>query len=469
VFLFRSVESTEALLYRRNGRTVRWSTDPADLLDYGGQEFSRESLWRSCRGDDLFIYDDLSPVGPGEVVVIDERRTTTVRFDPLPAMDLPRRTTLPQYAELAYELLLDEARSYLGAGRVGLMLSGGMDSAAVLTAFAEVGVDVVVYHLLLNDRLADESEYARMVCDHLSIPLVVLDADYRGDYLPTGRRLPHPYLNPGLRWLEEFADRVRQDGVTHLVWGRDGDVQFGPLTFGLADVLFGDLRLRDKASLCAGLVCSHWELPVVLASIRRSVSLLDEETTGEERATDFLRPIGDIPQQRFGGMPAFDVKDMCANLMVWRPRDIVMCNPLGSREIQRLAKRMPNAYRLLAHRGQLISKPVLRLMLSTRLPAPVWRRTGRTWLDCVAQTYTAADRQELLELIGSPDSRLVRRGIVDPQRLRTVLADPHQRNRNAETLLNTAMTELFLRSYDNGPAFTVTTEGDEHGASRAHG
>lgn len=469
VFLFRNVESTEALLYRRSGAVVRWSTDPTDLLDPGGPEFSDESLWRCCRGEDVFIYVGLAAVQPGEVVVVDEHRTTAVRFDALPPTPLPRRTTLPEYAELAYELLVREARSYTGAGRVGLMLSGGLDSATVLAAFVEAGVDVVAYHMVLDDPLADESAYARMVCERLSVPLVLLRTGYRDDFLPTEHRLPHPYLNYGVRWLEQFADRVREDGITRLVWGRDGDLRFGPLTYGPRDVLFGDLRLRDKAVLGAGLLSSHWELPRLLAGIRKPASLLDDAAPGgaDREAAEFLRPVGDAPGQRPDPSPAFDVKDLCANLLVWRPRNIVMCNPLGARDIQRLAKRMPNAYRLLPYRGRLISKPVLRLILSTRLPAPVWRRTGRTWLDCVPKTYTSAHPEVFSELLGTPDSHLVRRGIVDPRRLREVLADPHRRHRNARTILNAALTELFLRGHDErraapGRATTTTTrEGDD--------
>ncbi|MFE2752354.1 asparagine synthase-related protein [Actinosynnema sp. NPDC059335] len=464
VFLFRNAESTEALLYRRDHRSVRWSTDPTDLLDPGAREFDDESLLRCCHGDDVFIYDGLTAVEPGEVVVVDEHRTTAARFDEVPPLPLPRRTTLPEYAELAYDLLLREARSYVGVGRVGLMLSGGLDSAAVLTAFVEAGVDVVVYHVLLDDPLADESAYARMVCEHLSVPLVLLRTDYLDDFLPTGR-LPHPYLNYGVRWLEQLADRVRQDGITRLVWGRDGDLRFGPLTYGPRDVLFGDLRLREKAVLGAGLVSSHWELPRLLDSLRKSTSLLNDGSSGgvHREAADFLPPADDRPAPA----PAFDVKDMCANLVVWRPRSIVMCNPLGNRDIQRLANRMPDAYRLLPYRGRLISKPVLRLMLSTRLPAPVWRRTGRVWLDCVPKAYTSTRPGVFLELLGGPDSHLVRRGIVDPRRVPEVLADPHRRHRNARVLLNSALTELFLRGHD-APRTTASEKG-QNVATRAIG
>ncbi|MGY0055598.1 asparagine synthase-related protein [Streptomyces sp. LZ34] len=452
VMLFRNLASTEGLLYRRDGSVVRWSTDPADLLDQEREEFNRQAIWRCCRGDEVFIYHGLTPVRPGELVIADRNALSTVRFDTLTPLELPRRTPLAQYAELAYDMLLREARGYVGAGRVGVMVSGGLDSAAVLCALVEAGADVVAYHHVVDDPLADESEYARTICDHLSVPLDMVKAGYDSGFPPRERSFSHPFLNVGFPWLEQLAERVHGDGISFLVWGRDGDLRFGPLRYGLHDALTGDIPFRERAGLCAGLLSSRWELPRIARTASRSHSLFDEAHSGSgvARATDFLEPVPGVPDDPFADIPAEDdysVKDACANLTSWRPRGIMMCNPLGSRDLRSLAARMPDAYRMIPYQGQVITKPVLRLLLSTRLPASVWRRYGRLWMSSAHKNRALGDAGAFHELMGGQHSRLVRMGVVNPERLAEVLADPHRRRRNAETLVHAAMTEIFLRHY----------------------
>src|SRR5205085_3459924 len=108
-------------------------------------------------------------------------------------------------------LLLAATRPYVCSGRIGVLLSGGLDSSAVATALGENGADVVAYHMATGDPLADESAYAREVCRHLSIPYVPIMTDVDHGYLSEDWRFPHPYNHFGYRWLEQTVQRVRQD------------------------------------------------------------------------------------------------------------------------------------------------------------------------------------------------------------------------------------------------------------------
>lgn len=459
VFLFRSSTSNEGLLYRRDGMVFRWSTDPTELLDEGSEEFDRQALWRCCRRDMVFIYHNLHPVQRGQLVVVDRHQTTLVNYDRIIPMELPRRTSLAQYADIAYSLILQAVRPYARSGKVGVLLSGGLDSATVLTALVDVGADVVAYHMTPDDPLADESAYARTVCKHMDVPFVPIQVDCNEDYFSEKWVFPHPYNSLAFRWLEKTAECVQRDGITFLIWGRDGDIVFGPERYGLRDALFGDLRPQEKIALCRGLISSRWELPRILKSIG-SASLLDDyQAVGDNaRGTDFLIPQPDVVEDQFD----FDYSaiEHTADLACWRPRGIQLSSPLGDKDIQRLTARMPNAYRLLPHRGRMISKPVLRLILSTRLPPTIWRRYGRLWLDNPHKNYVLNNAHIFAELIGSPDSYLVQMGVVDPRRLANVLAEPLHLRRHADTLICAAMTELFLRSRTKQ---TVARKSD-HGA-----
>ncbi|GGX93141.1 asparagine synthase-related protein [Streptomyces hiroshimensis] len=473
VFLFRSAAGEEGLHYRCSKDLLRFSTDPTDLLD-GPGEFDPEAVRRSCRGESVFVYPGITPVPPGRIVTVEHGAPTTAAYDPVTPLELPARTTMAEYAATAWDLLVESVRPYAGRGRTGILLSGGLDSAAVLAALVAAGADVVAYHRATRDPLADESGYARAVCDHLGVPFVPVVTDDGAGYLDERWEFPHPYSHTAdhtaYRWLEQTAERVARDGITFLAWGREGGRIFGPSRYGLHGVLTGDLTAREKAVLCRGLLTSRWELPRILRSASPGSSLLDDGAPGRggARAADFLTPFPGDPEGTKGttgapgpgspghpeypshpshpGYPGYAPQEHCANLTLWRPRGIQLCNPLGGKDLRRLSARMPDAYRLLPHQGRLITKPVLRLMLSSRFPAAVWRRHGRLWPGSPHKDYVLGHRHVLAALIGAPEAHLVRLGIVDPLRLADVLAEPARLRLNADALLSTAMTELFLRS-----------------------
>jgi len=450
VYLFKSIMgNSSTIFFRRSGATVRWSTNPADLVEDPDAGIDRAAIWRCCRGEAPFIYHSIDRVRPGQVVVLEQHRTTTVEYDRITPMALPRRTTLPEYAELAYALLLDAVRPYAGSGRVGVLLSGGFDSSSVLTALVDAGADVIAYHLATDDQLADESAYARAVCEHLDVPLVSILTDDGAGYLSRSWDFPHPYSHPGYRHLEQAAERVAEDGVTFLASGREGDILFGPLHYGVRDILFGDLRWREKQEMLYGVLSSRAQLSDILKSCISNTSLLEGSLVISESAwqSDFLAPMPGMSEEKID--LDFMAPEFTMDLTLFRSRGILLCSPMGSKDLRRLSMRLPTAYRMIPFQGRLIDKPVLRMMLARRLPELIWRRGGRSWLNSLHQRYALRYSQPLRDLIGSQSSHLVRTGMVNPARLAEILGQPLSVRRNADALVCSAMVELFLRSMEN--------------------
>lgn len=451
IYLFKSIMgNSSTIFFRRSGGTVRWSTDPADLVEDLDTDIDRAAISRCCRGEGPFIYHSIDRVRPGQVVILEQHRTTVVEYDRVTPLALPRRTTLPEYAEIAYELLLDAVRPYAGSGRVGVLLSGGIDSSSVLTALVDAGADVIAYHLDTDDQLADESAYARAVCEHLEVPLVSIPTDNGTGYLSRSWDFPHPYSHTGYRHLEQAAERVADDGVTFLVTGREGDILFGPLYYhyGMRDVLFGDLRWHEKKEMLCGVLSSRWQLSNILKSCFSNSSLVEGSMPiGENaRRSDFLAPMLGTSDEKIDY--DFMAQESTMDLALFRPRGVLLCSPMGSKALRRLSMRLPNVYRWIPFQGRLIDKPVLRMMLARRLPDLIWRRGGRSWLNSPPQSYALRYSQPLRELIGSPGSHLVRTGMVNPALLAKTLGQPLSVRRNAEALICSAMVELFLRSME---------------------
>ena len=184
IYLFKSIE----------GNSARSSSGVPGIRFDGPQsggpgrgsdaEIDRAAVWRCCRGGGALHLPlhGSSPAGPGghpRATPHDRRRVRSHHPDGAAA---PHHAL--EYAEIAYELLLDAVRLYAGSGRVGVLLSGGIDSSSVLTALVDAGADVIAYHLNTDDQLADESAYARAVCEHLNVPLVSILTDNGATIFP---------------------------------------------------------------------------------------------------------------------------------------------------------------------------------------------------------------------------------------------------------------------------------------------
>jgi asparagine synthase (glutamine-hydrolysing) len=452
VYLFKTIMgNSSTIFFRRSGDAVRWSTSPADLVEDPDTDIDRAAIARCCRGEGPFIYPSIDRVRPGQVVILEQHRTTALEYDRITPIALPRRTTLPEYAEVAWKLLRDAVHPYAGSGRVGVLLSGGIDSSSVLTALVDVGADVIAYHLDTDDQLADESAYARAVCEHLDVPLVSIPTDNGAGYLSRSWDFPHPYSHTGYRHLEQAAERVAEDGVTFLATGREGDILFGPAYYhyGMRDVLFGDLRWHEKKEMLGGVLSSRWQLSSILKSCFYNSSLVEGSMPiGENaRRSDFLAPMLGTSDEKVDY--DFMAQESTMDLTLFRARGVLLCSPMGSKDLRRLSARLPNAYRWIPFQGRLIDKPVLRMMLARRLPDLIWRRGGRSWLNSPPQSYALRYSQPLRELIGSSGSHLVRTGVVNPALLARTLGQPLSVRRNAEALICSAMVELFLRSMEN--------------------
>ncbi len=159
IWLWKTRASNDTIFYRRSGESISWSTDPRSLVT--GQDISRDALARCCLGDDVFVYQGIEYVAAGTIVTIDATRTSSTVFDQIHPCSQPMRITLPELAVSTKEALI-EATCPLAQTqqRIGILLSGGIDSAAVAASLVHHGANVTAYHLQFGHPAADESAYA---------------------------------------------------------------------------------------------------------------------------------------------------------------------------------------------------------------------------------------------------------------------------------------------------------------------
>ncbi|WP_170211524.1 asparagine synthase C-terminal domain-containing protein [Thermosporothrix hazakensis] len=465
VVFWKTQTSNRTLFYRRDGALVRWSTTPTDLID-SLDDFTRTGLHACCWGENAWIYQQLHWTPAGYAVVLTPERETVfpLQQPSLQKSQFPRRS-LQQWAEEAFSRLCQAVHPLVACQKtIGVLLSGGIDSSALAAALVYQGASVIGYHFAHKQNAANERSFAQAVCTTLNIPFRWIPAsigpDYLLGYLSQTWIMPHPYGHGGYRWFEQIADLMRQDRVTIAVTGRYADTAFGPLErYSIADILSAPLPWKERWNMLLHSLSTNWELPDLFRSFLHSDSLINSASFSRsdhvldqpKHRADFLSALPNrsfLTYSPFATERSLDFSPQdLATEELWHHYGIEIFHPYSYEPIQEFAAQLPYAYRFFPFQGQKITKPVLRLAFAHLLPPEVLRRVRCLWLNVPGQTLCLNEHLLLAKLLGSDDAWVVRLGFVNQERLRQVLTDPSRLRANSQTLIATAMVELFLRQH----------------------
>ena len=456
IWFFKTRSSNQTIFYTRDHEIIRWSTNPRQHV--AAQNLNEEALAWWCTGKDSFVYKGLEVIDAGMVTHINATSTQSTLFDQITPFVFPRRVALQDLATVCYEALRTATRPIAAAKRkVGILLSGGIDSSAVAAVLVHNGADVVAYHFHYSGA-ADELADAQAVFHILGIPLVIIQVSSTSDYLSEDWRFSHPYNHAGLRWFEQVADQAAQDGVTLMITGRGGDPSFGPhQSYGLYDIFSAPIVWQEKVAMTAGALSTDWLLPALLKSIWRSSSLINESslapTTIKQHTVTtapFFRQRSPYssPSANLYDVTSFSPQDLVLESMIWQPRGICIIHPYHHVAVQQLAIGLPAAYRLLPYRGKKVIKPVLRWAFADHLPPQAVRQRRGPWLSVPHQDYCIREASYLAQLVGSATSQVAQRGFIDTIQFQWVLNDHRMLRTHYKTVIATAMTELYLRQFD---------------------
>lgn len=116
------------------------------------------------------IFSGVSQLRPGEMLTWDEQGLKCSRYWDwtFPTDGVYRQGSVQELAEELYDLLLDATHLRLRADvPVGAYLSGGLDSSVLTSLIHTTGVPLQTYSIGFADEKLDESEYQRLMINHL--------------------------------------------------------------------------------------------------------------------------------------------------------------------------------------------------------------------------------------------------------------------------------------------------------------
>ncbi|MEV8309190.1 asparagine synthetase B [Streptomyces flavidovirens] len=192
------------------------------------EEFLLRSWIRMDAADDHTWLRGIKSLQPAEYMVVDGVRTSTHRYwKPTPVDGL----VAPEEIRAAFDRAVAE-RCVSDVPRAAV-LSGGVDSTAIVAGLTAHGVPVDGYVLRYEDGIGgsgDDVAYAADVAGRLGVPLTVCDLDRRGaadlvPVLPT--RLMRPLLHGAELAMHHLYRTIAGDGNVVVYSGHGADELWG--------------------------------------------------------------------------------------------------------------------------------------------------------------------------------------------------------------------------------------------------
>lgn len=261
----------------------RWcfASEPAALAAAGeialrSEPSRRESvLARGSVADDESFWQGVQVVAPGEAVIIDASGITRHSYWSLADVLLTPRppSTVAQTARVLRDALAASVEAHLVSDvPVGLFLSGGLDSTALLATVRNIGAGPIrTFTVTMGDQAIDEADSAREAArqfggDHTELRVGDLDLDQTLDEFFAAM------AEPSVDGLNTFivARAARQAGVRVVMSGVGGDEVLGGYP--------SFLRVPRLSALLRGVT------PLGRAGLGRAASLFDGRRADKIRA-----------------------------------------------------------------------------------------------------------------------------------------------------------------------------------------
>ena len=260
--LARDLAGERSLFWARSGRSVLFASEPIQLLASGllGERLDRVRLLEfllGAAGDPIrSAFAGISRLPEGHAVEITESGSELVRhsrWEDLAEAGLEERAA----AELARRLSVAVRRRLGDRGRIGVLLSGGLDSSAVAAAAAREASEArrpvlaFTWTSAAGDAI-DETPRSRRLVESLGLDERAIPADRRWPLSrfpdPLDPNDPETNAYPDLLW--ETLEAARREGVGVFCNGIGGDPVCGwtmPVltrlgTGGLRELASGGLR-----------------------------------------------------------------------------------------------------------------------------------------------------------------------------------------------------------------------------------
>ena len=479
VLLFRSLGSTTQLYYNIHDNKIIWSNLLCDIVDdyIGELEFSL--LARLTWNSTIIPYNNISRLEPGEYILYDNNRCMKNYFDYYKTNNDSislSNYTLRDWGEFARYTLLNVVKKRTNKSRkVGLFMSGGIDSSALAWCLSDLGIDTQLYHWgSKTNPMFNESEVALKTAQKLGLPLKFIEVD--NDVRPNGR-----YLDPNweiitptsnlMNWMEDAAMYATQDGVDCLLGGYGSEKIFCRDHIGLnaGDVsmttMIKDVGLLDSVYYIYHLLSMSGSIK----HIYRTLTTKDRKALVKKRFSElekyrkrmFRRSLDILSDSAIKIIiENFDIDDNyddkynallnSYNVNIYWPNALNHIMIYNDKElIENFKDIIPEYYYSVPYGGEILNKVVLRAAFLDLLPKEVFRHRAEMNFTMLLNTHLTNNKNVCIDLLNN-NSILAKKGIIIPEKIISNLSGSKpELQMVSQCIYQACMAEIWLQTLNH--------------------
>ncbi|MCY8026467.1 asparagine synthase-related protein [Bacillus sonorensis] len=458
-YLYRSLLCKTSLYYRFDNGKLKWSMNPVDLLnnnilDHIQTELLLVACFNNNPPNNESFFQDVYRLPPGYSLTYMNGDIKIEQIEKLEVKKGNQYRSIWSYVEEANELV-DKTfkRRFTSNDTVAVQLSGGIDSASVLSRLKHIGVPVIAFHWSFKGIDAgDETSDARLITEYLDVPLKEIEVSTvlkHKNYIDQNWKFFTPYGHSFYKLFELTAQKIKEYNIDTVTNGHFGDHIFGPLPDISMNNHLRTIPIRERFKYWFESIGTDRSSPALekeWEEISPKMFLYKDILTNKSielarSKSELLRFPKNMKEAFLEILNHETESSLQSNLF---EKNIHMMYPLASRELIEFALRIPYAYRNIPTGGIWVDKPILRLMNMGRLPSKI-----------VSKNYNynmgALDEQYVIQNIGQvklllEDSFLTQYKIIDPDKLRKALENKKMAAKLATSLISCCMVEIWLRS-----------------------
>lgn len=509
--LYRGINALIPLFFRCTGGALAWATNPAHLLDAARPRFSDvdvDLLPMIIAGkgfpQDLSWFTSVRRLPAGESLLLAEgaRQPLVRRFDQFTPAESPPRT-LREAADGLQQRLAQACSRMLSTERSAVvLLSGGIDSAAVsYEAGRQLGSRGTGLHFTLESfpGFDEDLSAAETVARTCGLSLVPYDMSKHvsrgGDYLDGLRDGAVPQTQVPLQGVAAAAAQAVSDGATFVMSGLLSDQvlahdlhrglfevaglsMLNPMVAGepiwqtldemarssFAGSLRGGRRLLAVLHYLRGLLSGDPAIALPSRDVIVHPIGFTRDAAGQvtralqrsaRRAQESLRLALEDSGSRGGHLPrgitsvyllgeAFNTANVqAAWLNDCMPRRRFVATPFADRDVIEYALALPARYRLGFGYGATVDKFALRFAYADRgVPLQITHRTQQARLDAIPAVFVNQNFERCQRLL-EKDSVLCELNVLSREFVRGL--SPRSIHRNGEEIARLCVIEQWLR------------------------
>ncbi len=449
-FIFRSLLCKYSLYLKRTERQIFWATRIQKVLHEDRPDLDKvdkKKLIRSCFGEALepsqTYFTDIQKLPTGSMLHIINEKAEVVPYDRVYAQPDVARLKREQVTYMVVETLTKTIlKRVQSTDRVGVLLSGGIDSSVVLMLIRSCNIPAVAYHWgWLNEKSKYRSNVEKLA-EVVNVPLTIIEPGELKDLNSGASSFYLPYPSLDYLMIEETCKQSRKNEVNLLASGYFSDYIFGYYGTERFSRQIWSKSLFRRIMERMGMLRPTWadrpeDLPIPLF-------FTDEAAKQAKRYLRTLKEKADTKEAL--GFSLNRDKESLIQLHQLTPHHMHMLFPFVSRELMELAVSMPPEMKVLFRGGQWIEKPLLRWAFFDWLPGDVITYVPRQYeVMSVESRFLMKYKDQVKELLNE-SSILAKWGIIHCERLEQCLQHQRLLMLSTKGLIWAYMTEIWLRS-----------------------